>query len=344
MQVRQFFKTELQVYVLRATHVRSPKQNSRFNPTYMKPALAALLLSTLSIEAAFKWVDTSGKHTDLQYNGKNIVRYVYEAMDPADRERTYKPFHHVYQQDGKDFLTKGPGGRYTHHRGIYYGFAKCSAQNKDGKNVRVDTWHCKGGYQQHKEVLAQEANEDKAWHKLAIEWRVDDGTVFAVEYRTLAFTYADDGALVVDFSSSLKPTQDKIRVDGDPQHAGFQFRASNEVAASTKGQTYYIRPGTGKDAQGKTKNWPGNKDMTNLEWKAQSLVVGGNRYTTLYLDSAQNPKPSFYSERDYGRFGSYFATDVSKDKGLQVNYRLNIKVGERTPEECATLSAAYQKK
>ena len=151
----------------------------------MKPALAALLLSTLSIEAAFKWVDTSGKHTDLQYMGKNIVRYVYEAMDPADRERTYKPFHHVYQQDGKDFLTKGPGGRYTHI--VEFTTDLRSAQRKTKmENVRVDTWHCKGGYQQHKEVLAQEVTEDKAWYKLAIEWRVDDGTVFAVEYRTLA--------------------------------------------------------------------------------------------------------------------------------------------------------------
>ena len=307
------------------------------------PALSVLLLATLSADAAFEWTDTPGKHTDLQYEGKNIVRYIYEAMDPKDRERTYKPFHHVYQSNGKNFLTKGPGGRYTHHRGIYYGFAKCKAQNKDGKAVGVDTWHCRGGYQQHKEVLAQEASKDKAWHKVAIEWRVDDGTVFAIEHRTLAFTFGDDGALVVDFISSLQPTQDKIRVDGDPQHAGFQFRASNEVAEKTKGQTYYIRPGTGKDAPGKTKNWGGDKDMTNLLWKAQSLVVGGNRYTTLYLDSTGNPKPSFYSERDYGRFGSYFATDVTKDKPLQVKYRLNIKAGERTPEQCAALSKAFLK-
>jgi hypothetical protein len=73
-------------------------------------------------------------------------------------------------------------------------------------------------------------------------------------------------------------------LDGDPQHAGFQFRASNEVFESTAKQTFYIRPNDGKDAPGKTKNWPQNKDMTNLNWKAQSLVVGGQRYFTLYLD------------------------------------------------------------
>ena len=111
--------------------------------------LATILLACLSANAAFKWVDTQDKHTDLQFKGKNIARYVYEAMDPKNRERTYKPFHHVYDKDGKGFLTKGPGGKYTHHRGIYFGFSKCSAQNKDGKKVSVDTWHCKRGYQTH---------------------------------------------------------------------------------------------------------------------------------------------------------------------------------------------------
>ncbi|MBT7852716.1 MAG: hypothetical protein HN675_05295 [Opitutae bacterium] len=310
---------------------------------YSISALAIFLLASLSANAAFRWADTEGKHTDLQFNGKNIARYVYEAMDPKDRERTYKPFHHVYQKDGNGFLTKGPGGRYTHHRGIYYGFSKCRAQNKAGKSVGVDTWHCRGGYLQHKEVLIQEADANQALQKVAIEWRVDDGTVFAIEDRQLTFSFAKDGALVVDFESVLKPTQDKILVDGDPQHAGFQFRASNEVAEKTKGQTYYIRPEGGKDSPGKTKNWPSNKDMTNLLWKAQSLVVGGNRYTTVYLDRPGNPKPSFYSERDYGRFGSYFKREILKDKPLKINYRLNIKSGERTPEECASLSKAFLK-
>ena len=306
---------------------------------------AALLFLTHTASAGFEWVDTKGKYTDLKHEGKNIVRYMYEAMDPEDRERTYKPFHHVYDKDGKDFLTKGAGGRYTHHRGIYYGFAKCGVKDANGKKVSVDTWHCKRAYEQHVETLAQEACDGKAWHKVKIEWRLDDGTAFAVEYRTLAFTFADDGALVVDFESHLESLQDEIGIDGDPQHAGFQFRASNEVAEKTKGQTYYIRPGDGKDKPGKTKNWGGNKDMTNLLWKGQSVVVGGNRYTTVYMDHPDNPKPSFYSERDYGRFGSYFKTSVKKgeENRLFVKYRLNIKSGERTAEECAALSKAFLK-
>ena len=309
------------------------------------PLLSSILLIAQSASAGFEWVDTPGKYTDLKHDGKNIVRYMYEAMDPNDRERTYKPFHHVYDKDGKEFLTKGAGGRYTHHRGIYYGFAKCRVTDASGKSVSVDTWHCKRAYEQHVETLAQEAGDYKAWHKVKIEWRLDDGTAFANEYRTLSFTFGDDDALVVDFQSSLESLQDEIGIDGDPQHAGFQFRASNEVNEKTKKQTYYIRPEGGKDEPGKTKNWPGNNDMTNLLWKGQSVVVGGNRYTTVYMDHPDNPKPSFYSERDYGRFGSYFKTNVKKSlkNSLNVKYRLNIKAGERTAEECAALSKEFLK-
>ena len=293
-------------------------------------------------EKGFSWKDEPGKHVDLQKSGKNIARYVYERMDPKDRERTYKPFHHVYQSDGKEFLTKGPGGKFTHHRGIYFGFSKCSAQDKDGKKVGIDTWHCKRGYQTHEKIISQEGG-DKAVQKVEIAWRIDDGTVFATEQRQLTFSHREDGSLQVDFESNLSTTQDKVGFDGDPQHAGFQFRASNEVAEKTGKKTYYVRPNGGKDAEGKTKNWPGNKDMKDLLWKGQSIVVGGNRYFTVYLDHPSNPKPSFYSERDYGRFGSYFKTEITPSKSLSVKYRLMIKQGERTAEECASLSKEFLK-
>ena len=41
----------------------------------------------------------------------------------------------------------------------------------------------------------------------------------------------------------------------------------------------------------------------------------------MYLDSPSNPKPARYSERAYGRFGSYFETDVTEDMPLNVKYR-----------------------
>lgn len=296
-------------------------------------------LAGVSIAQAekFEWVDEPGKHSDLLFNGKKIVRYVYEPMDPENREATYKPFHHVYDSKGEGFLTKGPGGQYTHHRGIYFGFSKCKLPDGSG----VDSWHCKGGYQQHAKVLAQSATDKAAVQKVAIEWRKDDGTVFINEERQLTFTPAQDG-LHVDFQSTLKSPAGTVVLDGDPQHAGFQFRASNEVNDKSKGQTYYIRPGTGKGEPGKTINWGKGADdedagVTNLPWKGMSVVVGGERYTIVYLDSPDNPKPARYSERDYGRFGSYFVSEVTPEKPLAVNYGLFIATAELTPEKCQQL-------
>ncbi len=307
---------------------------------------ASLLLNFLPVELfgkGYQWKESKGLHADLLLDGKKVAQYVYERMKPAERERTYKPFNHVYQSDGKEFLTKGPGGRYTHHRGIYFGFSKCAVKDKNGKAQNVDTWHCKRGYQTHEKFIALEGGKDKAVQHSEIAWRTDDGGIFATESRKLTFSHSDDGALQVDFESKLSTTQDRIGLDGDPQHAGFQFRASNEVASKTGKQTYYVRPKDGKDAEGKTKNWPGNKDMKDLLWKGQSVVVGGKRYFTLYLDHPSNPKPSFYSERDYGRFGSYFKTEVTPSKPLTVKYRLVIKQGERTADECAALSKEFLK-
>jgi hypothetical protein len=167
---------------------------------------------------------------------------------------------------------------------------------------------------------------------------MDDHTTFAVERRKLHFSLLPDGSLQIDFHSTVKTEQELVELDGDPQHAGFQFRAANEVAEKTKQETYYTRPADGKDENGKTKNWPKDKDMINLLWKSQCIIVGNNRYTTVYLDHPNNPKPAFYSERDYGRFGSYFKTKITPKQPLKVRYRLVINQGEKTARDCQGLS------
>jgi hypothetical protein len=51
-----------------------------------------------------------------------------------------------------------------------------------------------------------------------------------------------------------------------------------------------------------------------------------------------NPKEARFSEREYGRFGSYFERTIEKDKPLTVNYRLWLQEGLMQPEEVAALS------
>ena len=77
-----------------------------------------------------------------------------------------------------------------------------------------------------------------------------------------------------------------------------------------------------------------------MPWKAMSYQLGEDRYSVLYLDPPTNPKPARFSERNYGRFGSYFIAEATADKPLEVNYRLVIRKGEYSPEECKKISRA----
>ena len=60
--------------------------------------------------------------------------------------------------------------------------------------------------------------------------------------------------------------------------------------------------------------------------------LGGRRYTFEYLEAPNNPKPSHYSERPYGRFGAYFKTQLTEEKPLHLRYRVILTAGE-TPAQ-----------
>jgi len=314
--------------------------------------LLALLLFLLSTPAFadYTWVDTEGKHLDLMDGPRQVARYVYEPLDdstPERREETYKPYCHVFEKDKKDsFITKGPGGKFTHHRGIFYGFSKITYTTPEGKAVdKVDTWHCRNAAQIHRSFSTQTADAEGAGFTSLIDWIGPDGKAFASEARTMTFSEADSN-LVVDFSSILTPLVPQLKVDGDPQHAGFQFRASNDVETSAKQATYYIRPNSGKGIAGQTINWSEKTDnelTRDQPWKGLCFQYNNKAVSVAYLDSPDNPKPARYSERDYGRFGSYFTAELTPEKPLSVKYRLVIRSREFTAEQISTLSEDFLK-
>src|SRR6266545_6899385 len=300
-------------------------------------------LSTQSPSSAggFIWHDHAGNHTDLTLGDRKIVTYHYERLDestPASRVRTYKVFHHVYSPNGDRIVTGGlnedPKVHSPHHRGILYGFNRITY----GSGQRADTWHCiDGAFQQHERFLASEEGPVLGRHRVAISWHGKDAA-FAEEERELT-VYNVPGGHLIEFASRLRSPSGRVRIDGDPQHAGFQFRAHNDVDAYTTNETIFIRPhGIGKPAE--TRNWdPQTRHgPANLPWNAMSFVLGGKRYTVAYLDRPENPKEARFSEREYGRFSSYFEYTIEKDKPLTVNYRLWLQEGLMQPEEVAALS------
>jgi hypothetical protein len=291
------------------------------------------------LDEIFAWKDMEGQWTEASLGKRAVLRYMYAPLDESSKDarmNTYKVFHHLYDPNGEVLVTKGPGSQFTHHRGIFYGFNKVTY----GEGKSCDVWHCTGdAFQSHEKFLVTEAGPVYARHRVAIAWHGVKKEVFATEERDLS-VYALPGGTLVDFVSELTPVAAPLKLDGDPQHAGFHFRAAAEVAEKTNTQTYYIRP-DGPDRFGATRNWPAQKDHVNLPWDAMCFVLHDQRYTVAYLDRPDNPKDARFSERDYGRFGSYFQKTLGKDEKLVVRYRLWLQAGEMKGDEVARLSADF---
>ena len=302
--------------------------------------------SGLNANREFVWHDDAHRTAQLQYADQPVMQYMYEPLDDSSPERraeTYKVYHHVYSPDGKIRLTKGPGGLYPHHRGLFYGFNRI----RHGDNQQADLWHCNHGEsQQHVRTLSQIGGPILGSHIVQIEWNGRDGKPFASETREM-IAWRIDGATLIQFNSILETLGGPVRLDGDPQHAGFQFRASQEVPDKTKEKTYYIRPdGVGKP--GAFRNWSNkadesetNRNHINLPWHAMHFVIADRDFTVARLTHPDNPKPERYSERDYGRFGSYFEYDLTADHPLVLKYRIWVQDGPMSIEQIERLSRDF---
>ena len=274
----------------------------------------------------------SDGHVLLTYGDRKVLDYIAPTLDnstPKLREQTYKPFHQLYDATGSRLVTKGAGGNDTHHRGLFYGFNKITYD--DGRK-HADLWQCLGdAFQSHESILASAAGPALARQCLAIDWHGEEKQVIAHEQREVT-VFAVPGGTLLDFVSILKTADGPVHVEGDPHHSGFHFRADNEVATTTKKETYYLRPdGVGKlDA---TINWdstPNDPRTSDQPWKGMCFVLGGKRYTAAILDRPDNPKPARWSERDYGRLVSTFVADVTADHPLVIRYRDSLHNGETT--------------
>src|SRR5437870_7599010 len=137
----------------------------------MNRSLVSLLLPVLAAIPAFAggftFHDETGQHLDVLRDGKIVARYMYayDKSTPERRLETYKPYLHVCDAEGKAPITKGPGGQYTHHRGIYIGWNKLNVAGKT-----YDRWHMSGGEQVHEKFLSQKAEGDTAMFTSLVRW------------------------------------------------------------------------------------------------------------------------------------------------------------------------------
>ncbi|MCI0740900.1 MAG: PmoA family protein [Gemmataceae bacterium] len=300
---------------------------------------------------AFYWKDVPGQFAELSFKDRPVLRYMYKTYDDSSkdaRNKSYKVFHHLYDPDGQRFVTNGGHtDPYTdekrlvfpHHRGLMFGFNRVSYGK--GLTKKADTWHCPKEYVAHVKFLNVEAGPVLGRHRVLLDWVGPDKTTFAQEEREMT-VYNVPGGTLVEFATRLKTTGGAVLLDGDPQHAGFQFRAANEVAEKTKAQTYYLRPDS-KGKPGETRNWePKTKQgPVDLPWHGLSFVLGKQRYSVAYVDHPTNPGEKRYSERDYGRFGCYFEYKLTEENPLVLNHRVWLQKGEMTQEQVQALREQF---
>lgn len=282
--------------------------------------VGAVVVFAGAARADFALQDTPGQHMDILQDGKIVGRYMY-AYDKSSKEKlaeTYKPYLHVFDMEGKAPITKGAGGLFTHHRGIFIGWNKITVA---GKDKTLDRWHMTGGEQVHQKFLTQEADATHATITSQVNWNDEKGAPFIVEERTMTFRKAPAPAYVeIDFSSKIAPTVD-VELNGDPEHAGIHFRPANEV--DTK-QTVYIYPKEGAKPHA-DKDYP---------WVGETFSLNNAKYSVIEFSAPTNPTGTRWSAyRDYGRFGAFPTTKIKGGESSTFKYRFVVAAGEMLPTD-----------
>jgi hypothetical protein len=275
-------------------------------------AFAIFAISTAaSFGAGWSFADGDG-YRDVLFEGKPVLRHM-NAWDPARRDATFKPYTHVFAFDGQTLLTKGPGGKFTHHRGAFIGWNKTVL---DGKSY--DFWHCKGVERKHSNYVKAEekATADEATMVAVIDWPTPEGKTVINEKQIITSRMLAPGKLQLDFAFELTAPSGPVQLNGDPQHAGFHYRAAEEVETHEK-DTRYIRPQGAQDKKGDV--W------ADCPWVVCDFTVEGKRYSVMHMSAPENPTPSVYSTRAYGRFGNFFATGVKPGAPLKLKFRLLVE-------------------
>jgi hypothetical protein len=295
-------------------------------------------MSRVARRKGFSWHDKEGEYIDLFFAGRKVTRYMY-AHDTSSAQRTfetYKPFLHVFDELGQDVLTNGPDGvnqylskriKYPHHRGVFMGWNKLTFEGK-----RYDLWHMKKAHQVHQEFLTLTAGPVLASSVALVHWNDEEGEpIIAERRRTTVYAQSDPTVILLDFDTKLRAVRGDVYLDGDPEHAGFQFRAHNDVAAGgADAKARYLFHEDGIDA---------HRDK-DLPWVAMSFGLRGRNYSVLHMDHPENARPTIYSAyRDYGRFGAFFKQKMDAGRTLKLRYR--IWVGKETTSERRRLASAY---
>ena len=266
--------------------------------------------------AGFALQDAPGKYLDVSLDGRVVARYVYacDRSTPQRQEETNKPYLHVFDAEGKAPITKGPGGLYTHHRGIFIGWQQILFQDE-----RYNHWEMGNGPIVHQKFLVQEAGPEQATVASLTHWNDIAGKPIIEEQRTMAFHRAPGPfRLMIDFAATLNAPRGNVRLEADPEHGGVQYRPADESEGLVKKETVYVFPKEHAEV------------MSNVDypWVGETYTLKGKHYSVVDLNHPHNPKGTKFSAyRDYGRFGAYVKAEIASGQSLTLKYRFLVADG-----------------
>lgn len=267
----------------------------------------------------------------LSGDGKPWLATQIKPYDAANDEETYKVFTHIYDFAGEAPITKGAGGKYTHHRGMFIGWNKTITRDKTW-----DTWHMKGNHQAHEAWLSKDAGADKAVQTEQISWMTSEGMPLIEEVRTITATAGANGLRIFDFKSTLTSKAGPIQLRGDLQHAGMHVRMDNEVV-SHEDTTCYTLPEGAEELD--------DDKVVGAWWVCCSPVVRDTRYWILHMTAPETPGGvPVYSIRRYARFGAFFEPDLEEGKPLALRFRIVVSDKELDRAACQALYNQYAEK
>jgi hypothetical protein len=289
----------------------------------MRP-LPLALVTLLALAPAFA-ADikvSPSEAVDVTQDGKVVARFMmaHDVSTPAKRLETYKPYLHVFDPSGALRLTKGPGFNFTHHRGIMLGFMKITV---DGKTY--DRWHMVKGDQ-----IVTAIKPTDSGFVASIDWQGATAQDKPILTEERAFTFTKASApfyLGIEMKTALKPDHGEAKIDGDPEHAGAQFRPSEKIDGK---KTTYVYPG--KDIL--------IHKVRDLTWVAEVFTVEGKSFTALLLNHPSNPKDTAFSAyRDYGRFGAFPKGVATPEAPFKLHYKWLLAEGD--VRDAAAFQQAY---
>ena len=276
---------------------------------------ATLTDGKAKLKETFSFAETNGKHFDVLLGGKPVTRYMCrrDTTDDTTKHNTYKVYNHVFDETGDKLLTKGPGGRFTHHRGIFIGFSKTSANGK-----RYDTWHMKGCIQKHEKIACKTAGPVLGRYTALINWNEgEDKPIISEQREITVYNQAGSAILLLDFRTKLTAVSSDVILDGDPEHAGCQYRPHNDVAKNSSAKYLFHKDGL---------NLKKDKD---IPWAALTYKLNDKQYHVQHMSHPTIPKGNTYSAyRNYGRFGAYFKKPIAKGQTLELRYRYYVAKGD----------------